>query len=56
MVGCKAYEKLSTNSLYRRYYKLQIEHKLMKELGNHIICKLNSWNFPSWLFKTLTVN
>ena len=52
MVGCKATEKLSIKSLCRRYYKLQIQHKLMKALGNHIICKLNSRNFPSWLFKT----
>ena len=42
MVVCKTNDKLSTNSLCRRYYKLQIQHKLMKELGNHMIGKLNS--------------
>ena len=51
MVGCKTNEKLSTNSFCRQAYKLQMQRKSMKDLGNNMTCKLNSWNFPSWLFK-----
>ena len=45
MAGCKTNEKLSTNSFCRRAQKLQMQRKSMKDLGDHMTCKLNSWNF-----------